>query len=203
MSASALELVRTTIGIRFKTSLFLSCLRTSKPLTLGRFKSSRMRSGVGARACSPSLRTIANASTPSRATVTLFRISASFRASRVRRTSPGLSSTRRISMGVAVMLGRREWSAVSRQSKIECGTSALRRVDPDCPAVALDYLLGDRKANARAGVFLLGVQTLEYEEYLAAVFRRNADAVVAHSKEPVVSARRDRNVDGRALLAPK
>src|SRR5205085_4428226 len=101
----------------------------------------------------------------------------SFRASRVRRSSPGLSSTSRISTGLfsstidgfLLMFGQRE---------DERASFAELRFDADMAAVALDYLLDDRQADAGARVLALVVQALEHHEDALEVLRLDADAVV-------------------------
>src|SRR5580658_6342110 len=100
MSASASEVVRTIVGIVFRLSSFLISARTSRPSILGRFRSSKIKSGRGAWAWAPSCLRKAMASTPSEATCKWTDRFASWKASCVSRTSPGLSSTKRTSMGM-------------------------------------------------------------------------------------------------------
>src|SRR5690606_23413819 len=96
--------------------------------------------------------------------------------SRVRRSSPGLSSTSRMSMGPflstmgdLLLLGQRE---------MECGAFAGPRLDPDAAVVALDDLLADGEADPGAGILPLAVQPLEHHEDALEVLRLDADAVV-------------------------
>src|SRR5207302_2320047 len=135
---------------------------TSRPSFLGRFRSRRMRSGIGTAACVPCRRRNASASTPSAATCRLFRTFASRSASRVRRASPGLSSTNRISIGTPPVF----ISGLADCGQRERERRALARLglDPDPAAVTLHDLLADGQPQARAGVFLLPMQALEDDE---------------------------------------
>jgi len=104
MSASDSELVRTTTGIRHRSSSSRSDLRTSWPSFRGMLRSNNTRSGRGLSAYSPSCRRNASVSTPSVAT---WRLLASFPCSSaffVNMTSPGLSSASSISTGFSSVL---------------------------------------------------------------------------------------------------
>src|SRR2546430_1702399 len=179
MSFSAWDVVRMTIGMCRSWSSCLISSSTSRPSFLGRFKSRRMRSGFGTAACFPCLRRKASASTPSNTTCRLFRTFASRRASCVKRASPGLSSTNRISIGTAPEVIS---SLADRgQREKERGALARLRLDPDAAAVALDDLLADREPDPRARVLVLPVQPLENDEDPLEVLRVDADAVVPHA----------------------
>src|ERR1700678_2702559 len=93
------------VGIVFRLSSFLMQVRTSRPSIFGRFKSSRIKSGRGALAWTPSRLRKAMASTPSMATCKRTVLSKSLKASRVNRTSPGLSSTRSTSLSISSLSG--------------------------------------------------------------------------------------------------
>ena len=121
-------------------------------------------------------------------TCRLLRTLPSFSASLVRRTSPGLSSTSRISTGRpnALVHGRHAVScrAAAGSVKRNVVPSPGLGLDPDAPAVALDDLLADRQADAGARVLVAAVQPLEDDEDPLDVLRLDADAVVAHREEP-------------------
>src|ERR1700722_3088584 len=103
ISASDAEVVKITTGMLFSVGLSLISARTCLPSFLGRFRSSKIRSGRGELRCSPSRPRKAMASAPSDATCRLIRTLASLNASRVSRTSPGLSSTNRTSIDAALV----------------------------------------------------------------------------------------------------
>jgi len=85
----------------FSTGLCLISSRTSRPSFFGRFKSSQDQIRPGTAECFPSRWRKSIASAPSDATCRLTCTLASLNASRVSRTSPGLSSTKRTSTGAA------------------------------------------------------------------------------------------------------
>src|SRR5690606_25778613 len=191
-SSSLCEVVRTTTGIRLSSSSALRSARTSRPSFLGMLRSRRMRSGRGRSANSPSRRRKRRASSPSRATWRLLATFASRRASTVSVTSPGLSSTRRISMGRGVMLcintfvegegvgGR----GMVREREVEGGAVAGFGLVPDPPAVPLDDLLAHRQPDPRPLVLVAGVEALEDLKYPLAVLRGDPDPVVGHRELP-------------------
>src|SRR5664279_342432 len=161
----------------------------------GRLRSRRMRSGRGASALTPSRRRNAIASTPSVATRMSMVGLASSKTSRVRRTSPGLSSTSKTVMndlGLLTVIAARG----CRQREVERRAFTRLRLDGDDAAVALDDLLADSEADAGAGEFVAFVQTLEHPKDALEVARIDADAVVADREGPaVVAVARGRNVD--------
>ena len=114
---------------------------------------------------------------------------ASLSASRVRRTSPGLSSTSRISIGV-VTAAIIALLSLSGEREVEGRALAGLGLDPDAPAVALDDLLADRQADAGARVLVPAVQALEDDEDALEVLRVDADAVVAHREDPLAAVLR-------------
>src|SRR5437660_11390764 len=195
MSRSACDVVRMTTGMCRRRSSRLISSSTSRPSFLGRFRSSRIKSGFGTAACFPSRRRNARASTPSAATCRLFRTFASRSASRVRRASPGLSSTNRISIGTppASISGLADCGQRERERR------ALARLglDPDPAAVALHDLLADREADPGPGIIVLAVQPLEDDEDAVEVLRIDADAVVAHAEQPLAVAALGANLDLR------
>src|SRR5262249_51462177 len=133
----------------------------------------------------------------------------------VSRTSPGLSSTSKISTGrpssavlmTACLLGTvlRCWgvtvlgcwlpiqhltpqhrnTALPRNREKERRPLPRLPLDPDAAAVALHDPLADRQADARAGVLGAAVQPLEDEKDPLAVLRLDADAVIPHGEEPL------------------
>src|SRR5687767_3252500 len=99
MSSSASEVVSTTTGIRRSSSSALIRASTSRPSIRGRLRSRRISPGRGASAYWPSRKRNASASSPLLTTWSSLAILASASASLVMSTSPGSSSTRRISTG--------------------------------------------------------------------------------------------------------
>ena len=71
----------------------------------------------------------------------------------------------------------------------------------DAAAVALDDLLADGQADARAGILGPGVQPLEDDEDALEVFGLHADAVVLHREYPMALVTAHADVDSRRLLA--
>src|ERR1700709_779916 len=117
------------------------------------------------------------AAAPSRTVLTLLMNLASSSASRVRSMSARLSSTSRIWMNdgsvmIAQVRGR------SRKGAAEPGATQVRVLDPDATVVQFDDLLGDGKTDARPGVRLPDVQTLEHPEDPLPILRFHPDAVV-------------------------
>src|SRR5579863_1909108 len=96
-------------------------------------------------------------------------------ASRIRNTSAGLSSTTRIwRLSVDV-------SGVGN-SESESRSPPGFGFDPDSSSIPVNDSLTDRQADACAGVFGTGVQTLEEAKNCLLAFRSNSDAIVANSK---------------------
>src|SRR5262249_19059901 len=93
--------------------------------------------------------------------------------------SSGLSSTRRIGW-----LGLSGTHVSFLQGEIERRPLAGGRLDPDSAMVALDDLLDDREARARAAAeAVAAVQALEDAEHGVVMLLRDADAVVAHVED--------------------
>src|SRR5690349_20801745 len=80
---------------------------------------------------------------------------------------------------------------------MECAALVRLGLDPDATAVALDYLLADRKADAGAGILALVVQPLEHHEDAFKVLRLDADAVVGHHDLALALPVDRRDVDAR------
>src|ERR1035438_7974429 len=215
MSSSAWEVVRTTTGMSFKSSSALISASTSRPSFLGRLRSSRIRSGRTAPLNSPSRRRYDRASTPSRTTFKLFQTRPDFRASRVKRASAALSSTRRISTGLAVpvtspmMLHLSFLNhgcglfAGSRNTKEKCRSMSGFRLHPDVAAVALFNFLADGEPDTSAGKLFLTVQALEQDENTLGVPRLDANAVITQRKYPVFAFPDRGNVHPGRVRAPK
>src|ERR1039457_6883771 len=176
MSSSAWEVVRPTTGMIFSSSSALISASTSRPSFRGRLRSSRIRSGRTAPLNSPSRRRYARASTPSRATWRIFRRPSDFRASRVNRTSPELSSTKRISTVLAILIASPMMIhhdvpghdsgllAVSRNTKEKRRSMSRFGLHADLPSVAPHDFLADGQPDAGAGVLFGTVQSLEDNE---------------------------------------
>src|ERR1035437_3423057 len=103
-------------------------------------------------------------------------------ASCVRRTSPGLSSTRRIWTEPPLFIAAAPCPI--RQGEPEGAATPDRRFDPYAAPVALDDPLADREPDAAARIFLPRMQPPEYHKDVVAVFRRDADAMVANVQMP-------------------
>src|ERR1051325_7300685 len=200
MSRSACDVVRTTMGMRRSSVSSLISSRTSRPPFRGKLRSSRIKSGRGADAYLPRRRRNASASTPSCATCRLLRTLTSRSASRVSRTSPGLSSTRSTWIGVESLT-----SAPPLDGQGERGRRARSRsgCDPDFAAMALDNLLGERETDARAPKLLLSVELLKNHEDAIVVLRLDANAVVSDAENPAAVLLRRRDVDARWLRGPE
>src|SRR5580704_8817245 len=188
MSSSAPDVVKMTTGMDFSLGSALISSRTCQPPFLGRFKSNRMRSGCGALACLPCRFRKSVASIPSEATCRLFRTLASRRASLVSRTSPGLSSTKRISMGVAAVSLIFMVLSPFRESEIEGRAFSGIRVHPHPAAVAFRDLLAQCQADSGAGKLFSAVQALKHDENLLEILRLDSKPIVLHGEDPFVVA---------------
>src|SRR5271168_832913 len=203
MSDSASEVVRMTTGMRFRAGSLRMRARTSRPFSLGRLRSRRIRCGRGARSngCLRSRKEMA--CSPSETTVRRFGARAPLSPSWIRQTSPSLSSTSRISMG-----GRDKFAVIyphflSWQAEEKCGPVAGSGGEPDLSPQPLHDLLAQGQADPRPGILFAGVQALKNLKYLFGIFRVDADAVVFHGKRPDASGFLRRNVDLRRLCAPE
>src|ERR1022692_1043506 len=215
MSSSAWEGVRTTTGMTFSSSSALISASTSRPSFFGRLRSSRIRSGRTAPLNWPSRRRYDRASTPSRTTFKWFQTRPDFRASWVKRTSPALSSTKRISIGPAVpvmspmmihpnFLGHDSGLlAVSRNTEEKCRSMSGCGLHPDLASVALHNFLADGEPDASAGKLFGTVQALEEDENALGVLRLDANAVITHRKDPAVSFPDCGNVHPGRVRAPE
>src|SRR3990172_2597332 len=187
----------------FSPGSAFTMLSTSRPLSLGRFKSRRTRSGSLAPVCRPCLRRKSIASIPSLATETSH--GKSRIASMTRSTSPGLSSTRRTCIRRTVLVVSPMAllvAAFAREGEQEARARARPGLDPDPAAMALDDLLADGEADAGARVLGARVQPPEDDEDPFPVLRVDADPVVAHREEPLLLARQAGDVDRGSLVGP-
>src|ERR1700674_866074 len=177
-SLSSAEDVSTTTGMPRVRGSPLRRLRTSCPSSLGSFRSNRMSRGISAIllvALGSGPNRNSSASTPSRATWTLFARLAVLKACSVSLTSLGLSSTSRMSVCSSIM--RRPL-----HGEVERCPSIDRRLGPNAPAVALDDALHDRQADAGAFEILRAMQPLKHAEKLVGILHVEADAVVANEE---------------------
>src|SRR4051794_31903841 len=97
-------------------------------------------------------------------------------ASLVRRTSPGLSSTRRMWISSSMwngLLRRRDGG----QGEVERSPVFGIPVEPDAAAEASDDLVAQGQTDPRPRVFAATMEPLEHEEYPIAVHLGDADAV--------------------------
>src|SRR5271166_1059704 len=122
------------------------------------------------------------AATPSGTTCSVLRTFASLSASRVRRTSAGLSSTNRMSIGLTgfIILV----PSFIRNGEMEGGTCSRFRLHPHAAAVPFHNLFADRQANAGARILLTAVQALENNENPVKILRGYANAVIAYAELP-------------------
>src|SRR5262245_50265541 len=74
-----------------------------------------------------------------------------------------------------------------RQSEIKNGAFAQLRLHPNFAAVQVDNFFAHRESDAGAGVILAVLQALKDEEDSVGVFSINANAVVLHREQPLVS----------------
>src|ERR1035438_3434242 len=193
----------TTTGIVFRDASALISARTSRPPMRGRLRSSRIRSGRGVSAYVPSRRRKAMASTPSPTTDRRLTSLLSRSASRVSRTSPGLSSTSRNSAGRPPDSLSIDVLLTIRDGEQESGSLPRTGFHPDIATVSFDDLLAYGKADPGARIVLLAVQALKNNKYAIEILRRNADAIVAHRQLPglVRAAGADMDVGRLARLA--
>src|SRR5579884_3316795 len=98
MSRSEFDVLRISTGMWRRSGSLLISSSTARPSIFGRFKSSSTRSGRGASPCRPHRNRNSSASSPSSTTCRRFFNEPSWNACRIRKTSPGLSSTRRMSI---------------------------------------------------------------------------------------------------------
>src|SRR2546427_11318221 len=109
---------------------------------------------------------------------------ASSSASMASSASVGLSSTRRMSMGLPTGWSSMGVGLLFCDGEVKCRALPRCGLNPDAAFVPLDDLLADGQAEASAGVFLLRVQTLEDDKNPVKVLRVNADAVVPDRELP-------------------
>src|SRR5690242_21656051 len=107
--------------------------------------------GQGASGSVSVVSTNAMAFSPSGATTTELWTPWDSSAVRTKKTSAGLSSTRKTMERFPVILSC--LLLTLRKSKLEIAARSGLRFHPDAPAIALDDFLADSQANARAGVF--------------------------------------------------
>src|ERR1700675_3995940 len=67
------------------------------------------------------------------------------------------------------------------------GTMPGLRLDPDLPAIVLNDLLTDFQTNSVARIFGPAVQALEDNKNIFRVLRRNADPLIAHAEQPMLT----------------
>src|SRR4026208_2407441 len=149
--------------MRLSSASFLMSCSTSRPSFFGRLRSSRMMSGRGTSANLPWRRRKSIASTPSFTQCRLLETLLYFRPSRVSRSSPGLSSTSRISTGLFSSTIDRLLQMFAKREDERAAFAELR-LHAHLAAVALDDLLHDGEADAGSRVLALVVQPLEHHE---------------------------------------
>src|SRR5438094_8513998 len=101
------------------------------------------------------------------------------------RSSPGLSSTSRISTGrLPLFASSIRGFPLLWHGEMKRGAGAGLGLHPDAAAVALDHLLDDRQADPGSRVLALVVPALQHHEDALAVLRLNADAFTSHHQFP-------------------
>src|SRR5271163_3196481 len=203
MSDSASDVVWMASGVRLREGSLRIRARTSRPLSFGRLRSSRMRCGRGAcsNGCLRSRKEIA--CSPSETTLRRLGTRAPLSPSCVRHTSPGLSSTSRISTGGRDKFALINFHFLSGQAEEKCGPAAGTGLEPDVSSQTLHDLLAQGQADSCAGILFAGVQALKNLKYLFGIFRVDADAVVFHGKCPYASVFPRGHVNLRRLRAAK
>src|SRR5580658_1022246 len=88
-----------------------------------------------------------------------------------------------------------------RHGEIERGSPVDLRLDPYLAAVALDYALADRQADACAGNGAT-VQSLEHAENLLVILGGDPDAIVLDGDAPKAIVQYRGNVNARRTFAP-
>src|SRR5689334_5722798 len=82
----------------------------------------------------------------------------------------------------------------------QAGAAVLSLAHLDGAAVELDDLLGERQADPGAFVLVATVESLEDDEHLVGVLRRDSDPVVGHVHPDQVALRRGRHPQRRRHL---
>src|SRR5882724_12687417 len=113
-------------------------------------------------------------------TVRRLRTLPSLKASKVRRASPGLSSTSRISIARELIRNL----SCSRNCEEECRSASELRLNPDSAAVPVHDSAADGKPYSGACVLLARMQALEHLKYALEVLRLDADPVVLNREYP-------------------
>src|SRR5262249_20631605 len=87
-----------------------------------------------------------------------------------------------------------------RKRENERAASAVRGLDPDPSAMAVDHLLAYREADPGTGVFIPGMQPLEHHEDTLEVLLLDADTVVGDRKTPFAFQVLEADVDAHRLV---
>src|SRR6267143_476607 len=169
-----------TTGRRRVRSSARNRRRTSRPSSLGSFRSSRTTCGrLGSRPLwRPVPKRYSSASTPSRATTTSFPILFFFSARSVSVTSSGLSSTSR--MVLALIQLPPDVGSEPSYGEVERGPLLDRPLAPHPATVAADDAAHRRQSDSRALELAGGVETLKRPEQLVGVRHVEPGPVVPH-----------------------
>src|SRR6266511_2381108 len=119
----------------------------------------------------------------------------------VRRTSPGLSSTSKISIGLPFAISFIAVWSPSREREIKRTAPPPFGLDPDSSAVTLHDLLGDGEANAAAGIIMPIVQALKDQKDALEVLRLNANAIILDPEQPLIPLLLCPHVDSNRAVA--
>src|ERR1035438_7565343 len=115
-------------------------------------------------------------------------------------TSPGLSSTNRISAGLLCTLISHFILLGFRDCESERRSSSGLRFHPEFSPVPLDHFLAYREPNPRARVLRSGVQALKHLENAFDMPRVDSDAVILHRNRPLGAAVHGGDMDAGALI---
>src|SRR5437588_4428594 len=177
MSRSWLEEVKITTGTSCVLGSLLMALSTSKPLTLGNFKSRRMSRSNGTGPAPKNCRTCS----PSRKTLKRWGRLWAWIACKVSFISDWLSSTSNIS--TCSLIG--SFSADVAYSKTKCGPLVRLGLSPDAPAVPGNDAVHTGQSHSCTLKFFLQVQSLKHSKEFIGIFHVKPYSIVTDPKNRV------------------
>src|SRR5688572_26385154 len=175
---------------------------TCLPFIPGMFRSSKIKSGVGASACGGCLRRKARQSWPSSARCRLTLSRAAAKASRIRSTSFSWSSTRSTSAALpasALVIVR---SPRLRNGEEERAALTQRGFYPDPAPVPMHDASADGQPDAGSGKRLLGVEPAKDLEDLRLMRGIDSDPVVSDREHPLGVLPLGRDLDAQRGVGP-
>src|SRR5579872_353118 len=107
-------------------------------------------------------------------------------------TSPGLSSARKMRIGLVI------GSHWERHEK--CRADSRLRLGPHAPAIPLDNMLANREPQTRSGILVVTMQALEQSKNAFCLVLLKPDTVVLHANDPVTVASFGSDVYARDLF---